>query len=135
MGDMNDSLDFERAWKIFYEKSDNRPSDADFRRAREVMGFLGAVTFSVTANYITDTNHRVHVNTGFLVAKDSFPGGHPDDTYAQLGFICRLWFANRGTGGGTAETSSLVKVLCPKSFVKVNAGVPCDYCEEIHTES
>lgn len=129
---MKEPLDFVSAWQSFYGSSDSRPSDTDYRKAREVMELLGATSFSVTANYITDSDHKVHVNPGFLIAKVPFPGGHPDDVYEEQGFCCRLWFTNHGSGGGPKETTNLVKVLCPRQFVRVNAGVPCDYCGDTH---
>lgn len=129
---MKKTLSLEEAWQAFYRGNDNGPADADFLRVKEAVDFLSVGPFYVTTNYITDVDHSVHINPGFLVAKVPFPGGHTDDVYEEQGFCCRLWFTNRGSGGGSKETSNVVKVLCPRQFVRVNAGVPCDYCGDIH---
>lgn len=131
---MTEQLEFDRAWRSFYETRPNHPSDQDLEKVRQIIEHFGLAMFVVTENYIRDVDNRIHINSGFLVSREVCPHVLPDDVFSGQGFHFRLWFSNRGSGDGWRLDGTTVqgKVLCQVQGVRVNPNVECDYCGAVH---
>jgi len=131
---MTEQLEFDRAWRNFYESRPNHPSDQDLENVREIIDHFGLALFVVTENYIQDVDNKIHINSGFLVSREVCPHVLPDDVYSKEGFHFRLRFSNRGPGDGPRPDGTTVqgKVLCPVQWVRVTPNVSCDYCGAVH---
>ncbi len=132
--EMTEQMDFDRAWRDFYESRPNPPSEQDKEKVRQIIDHLGLSSFSVTRNYVRDGANRIHINSGFLVSREMCPHVGRDISYSEEGFHFRLWFSNRGGEPGSPETTVRGKVLCPVQGVRVTPNVSCDYCGESHPE-
>ena len=132
--EMTEQMDFDRAWRDFYESRPNPPSEQDKEKVRQIIDHFGLALFVVTEDYIQDVDNKIHINSGFLVSREVCPHVLPDDVYSKEGFHFRLWFSNRGLGPDPGRNGTTVqgKVLCPVQGVRVTPNVSCDYCGESH---
>lgn len=128
-------MTFDEAWEVFYSlpQRKTRPTDDEKEIARQVCEDLGAVSFKIRDDeeIIYSKGHVVHINPGFMSTKSVARHVFPSETYP--GWSHRYEFTNF-TATLHQPTPEDGKVLCPDWGIRVNPGVECDYCGEVHLD-